>query len=143
MVFIVNLRANFLQPHNYSLRLAFSKPLASSYLVFKPIEQPLSSVVVRRVYRALGQGIRQRKAVTLVVSSLVFAATDTAFRKTLNSLESADLSVLYAALMVIQPRTFLISFCTILLRTHCVARSLATLFLYTTSGSNLGKLTGF
>ena len=42
-----------------------------------------------------------------------------------------------------RPRTSLISFCTVQLRTLCVAHSLATLCLYTTSGPDPGELPGF
>ena len=42
-----------------------------------------------------------------------------------------------------RPRTPLISFCTIQLRTLCAAHSLATLCLFTTFGPNPGELPGF
>ena len=42
-----------------------------------------------------------------------------------------------------RPRTPLISFRTVQLRTLCAAHSLATLCLFTTSGSDLGELPGF
>ena len=41
------------------------------------------------------------------------------------------------------PRTSLISFCTVQLRTLCTAHSLATLCLSTTSGPDPGELPGF
>ena len=40
-----------------------------------------------------------------------------------------------------RPRTPLISFCTVQLRTLCAAHSLATLYLFTTSGPDPGELT--
>ena len=40
-------------------------------------------------------------------------------------------------------RTPLISFCAVQLRTLCAAHSLATLFLFTTSGPDPGELLGF
>ena len=42
-----------------------------------------------------------------------------------------------------RPRTSLISFCTVQLRTLCAAHSLATLCLFTTSGPDPGELPGF
>ena len=42
-----------------------------------------------------------------------------------------------------RPRTPLISFCTVQLRTLCAAHSLATLCLSTTSGPDPGELPGF
>ena len=42
-----------------------------------------------------------------------------------------------------RPRTSLISFCTVQLRTFCAAHSLATLCLFMTSGPDLGELPGF
>ena len=42
-----------------------------------------------------------------------------------------------------RPRTPLISFCTVQLRTLCAAHSLATLYLFTTSGPDPGELPGF
>ena len=42
-----------------------------------------------------------------------------------------------------RPRTPLISFCTVQLRTLCAAHSLATLCLFTTSGPDPGELPGF
>ena len=42
-----------------------------------------------------------------------------------------------------RPRTSLISFCTVQLRTLCAAHSLATLCLFMTSGPDPGELPGF
>ena len=42
-----------------------------------------------------------------------------------------------------RPRTSLISFCTVHLRTLCIAHSLATLCLFTTSGPDPGEFPGF
>ena len=42
-----------------------------------------------------------------------------------------------------RPRTPLISFCTVQLRTLCAAHSLATVYLFTTSGPDPGELLGF
>ena len=42
-----------------------------------------------------------------------------------------------------RPRTPLISFCTVQLRTLCTAHSLATLYLFTTTGPDPGELPGF
>ena len=68
--------------------------------------------------------------IMLAVSSLVFAATDTAFFKVLISLGLAESRILYAAPVDTRPRTSLISFCTVQLRTHCASHSLATLCLH-------------
>ena len=81
--------------------------------------------------------------VVLAVSSLVYAATDTAFFEVLISLGFAELRILPAAPVDTRPRTPLISFCTVQLRTLCAAHSLATLCLSTTSGPGPGKLPGF
>ena len=81
--------------------------------------------------------------VMLAVSSLVFAATDTAFFQVLIFLELAELRIFPAAPVDTRPRTPLISFCTIQLRTVCAAHSLATLCLFTTSGPDPGELPGF
>ena len=51
--------------------------------------------------------------------------------------------ILPAAHVDTRPRTLLISFCTIQLRTLCAARSLATLRLSTNSGQGTGELPGF
>ena len=67
--------------------------------------------------------------VTLAVSSLVYAATDTPFCYVLIFLELAELGILPPAPADIRPRTPLISFCTVQLRTLCAACSLATLCL--------------
>ena len=79
----------------------------------------------------------------LAVSSFVYAATDTAFCEVLISLGLADTRILPAAPVDTRPRTPLISFCTVQLRTLCAAHSLATLCLCTTSGPDLGELPGF
>ena len=81
--------------------------------------------------------------VMLAVSSLVYAATDTAFGQVLISLGSAESKILRAAPVDTRPRTPLISFCTVHLRTLCAAHSLATLCLSTTSGPDPGELPGF
>ena len=61
----------------------------------------------------------------------------------LTSLGLAKLRILRAAPVDTRPRTPLISFCTVQLRTLCVAYSLATLCFSTTSGPDLGELPGF
>ena len=81
--------------------------------------------------------------VILAVSSLVFAATYTAFFSVLISLGLAELRILLAAPVDTRSRTSLISFCTVQLRTFCAAHSLATLCLCTTSGPDPGELPGF
>ena len=81
--------------------------------------------------------------VMFVVSSLVFAATDTAFFWVLISLGLAELRILPTAPVDTRPRTPLISFCTVQLRTLCAAHSLATLCLFTTSGPDPGEFPGF
>ena len=63
------------------------------------------------------------------VFSLVYAATDTAYCWALISLGLAESRILLAAPADTCPRTSLISFCTVQLRTLCAARSLATLSL--------------
>ena len=59
------------------------------------------------------------------------------------SLGLAELRILPAAPVETRPRTPLISFCTVQLRTLCAAHSLATLCLSTTSGPDPGDLPGF
>ena len=81
--------------------------------------------------------------VVLAVFSLVYAAMDTAFFQVLTSLGSAKTRILCAAPVDTRPRTLLISFCTVQLRTLCTAQSLATLCLCTTSGRYPGELPGF
>ena len=81
--------------------------------------------------------------VMLAVSSLVYAATDTAFFWVLISLGLAESRILPAAPVDTRFRTPLISFCTVHLRSVCVAHSLATLCLSTTSGPGPGELPGF
>ena len=81
--------------------------------------------------------------VMLAVSSLVFAATDAAFFQVLISLELAKSRILSAAPMDTSPKTPLVSFCTLLLRTRCAAHSLATLCLCTTPSPDPGELPGF
>ena len=65
--------------------------------------------------------------VMLAVSSLVYAATDTALFYAVISLGLAESKILPAAPADTRPRTPLISFCTVQLRTLYVAHSLATL----------------
>ena len=55
----------------------------------------------------------------------------------------AELRTLPAAPVDTRPRTSLISFCTVQLRTLCAAHSLATLCLSTTSGPDPRELPGF
>ena len=81
--------------------------------------------------------------VMLAMSSLVFAATDTAFFQVLISLGLAESKILPAAPVDTRPRTPLISLCTVELRTLCAAHSLATLCLFTNSGADPGELPGF
>ena len=81
--------------------------------------------------------------VMLAVSSLVFAATDTAFCKVLIYVGLAESRILPAAPVDTRPRTLVISFCTVQLRILCAAHSLATLCLSTTSGPDPGELLGF
>ena len=81
--------------------------------------------------------------VILAVSSLVVAATDTAFRYILVSLGLAESRILHAAPADTRSKTPLISFCTVQPRTLCVARSLAILCLSTISGPGPGELSGF
>ena len=85
----------------------------------------------------------QVPSISLVVSSLVFAATDTAFCYALISLGLAESRILPAAPVDTRPRTPLISFCTVQLRTICAAHSLASLCLFTTSCPDPGELPGF
>ena len=59
------------------------------------------------------------------------------------SLGLAELRILSAVPVDTHPRTPLISFCTVQLWTLCAAYSLATLFLFTTSGPDPGELLGF
>ena len=71
--------------------------------------------------------------VTLAMSSLVFAAIDTAFRLALITLGLAESKILLAAPEDTRPRTHLISFCTVQLRTLYAAQHLLfgnSLFLY-------------
>ena len=79
----------------------------------------------------------------LAVLSLVYAATDTVFSSVLISLELAELRILPAALADTRPRTPLISFCTVQLRTLCVARCLVIFYLSMTFGPGPGELFGF
>ena len=73
--------------------------------------------------------------VMLAVSSLVCAAMDTAFFYVPISPGLAESRILLAAPVDTRPRTSLISFCTVQLRTLCAAHSLATLCLSMTSGA--------
>ena len=79
----------------------------------------------------------------LAVFSLVYAATDTAYCEVLISLGLAESRILPAAPADTRPRTPLISFCSVQLRTFRVAHSLATLCLSTTSGPDPGEFSGF
>ena len=81
--------------------------------------------------------------VMLAVSSLVFAAMDTAFFQVPISPGLVESRILLAAPVDTRPRTSLISFCTVQLRTLCAAHSLATLCLFMTSGPDPGDLPGF
>ena len=81
--------------------------------------------------------------VMLAVSSLVFAATDTAFFLVVISIGLAESRIFPAAPVDTRPRTPLISFCTVQLGTLCAAHSLATLCQFTISGPDLGELPGF
>ena len=76
------------------------------------------------------------------LSSLVYAATDTAFFEVLISVGLAELRILPAAPVDTCPRTSLISFCTVQLRTVCAANSLR-LSISTTSGGDPGELLSF
>ena len=80
--------------------------------------------------------------VTLDLFSLVFAATDTAFCQVISQ-GLAESRILPAAPADTRPRTLLISFCTVQLRTLCAAHSLATLCLFTTSGPGPWESLGF
>ena len=80
--------------------------------------------------------------VMLVVSSLIFTATDTAFY-VLISLGLAESIIFPGVPLDICPRTPLISFCTVQQWTFCSTHSLATLCLSTTSGPDPGELPGF
>ena len=81
--------------------------------------------------------------VMLAVFSLVYAATDTAFFQVLISLGLAESRILPAAPAYTRPRTLLISFCTVHIRTLCAAHSLASLCLSTTTGPGSGELPSF
>ena len=59
------------------------------------------------------------------------------------SLGLAESRILLAAPVDTRPRTSLISFCTVQLRTLCVAHCLVTLYLSMTSGPDPGELPGF
>ena len=78
--------------------------------------------------------------VMLAVSSLIYAATDTVFYQTLISVGMAESRISPAASSGTCPRTPLISFCIVQLRTLCIARLLATLCLSSTSGPGPGEL---
>ena len=80
--------------------------------------------------------------VMLAVFSLVYTATDTAFFWVFIFLGLAESRMLPAVPVDTRPRTSLISFCTVQLRTVCAAHSLATLWLFTTSGPDPGELPG-
>ena len=59
------------------------------------------------------------------------------------SLELAESKILLAAPADTRPRIPLISFCTVQLRTLCIARCLAIFCLSTTSGQGPGEFPGF
>ena len=80
---------------------------------------------------------------TLAVFYLVYAATNTAFCLIFVSLGLAESRILLAASADTRPRTPLISFCTVQLRTLCAAHFIATLCLSTTSGPSPRELPGF
>ena len=71
----------------------------------------------------------QLRKLVLDVLSLVLTATDTAFCNTLIFLELAESRIHHAALVVIRPRTLLISFFAVQLRSLCTARYIAILSL--------------
>ena len=125
-----------------SLVVSLILPLVSTFL-FSSKESVLSNMnsVIIKALRCPQKNLCF--LVTLAVFSLVFAATVTAFCLTLIFLESAESRIFHAVPAVIQPRTPLISFCTVQLRTLYAARSLATLCLSAISGSVLGKFSGF
>ena len=79
----------------------------------------------------------------LAVSSLVYTATGTAYCCALISLGLTESRILPAAHADTRPRTPLISFCTVQLRTLCATCSLATLYLSMTSRPGAGELPGF
>ena len=81
--------------------------------------------------------------VTLAVSSLVLTATYTSFCYTLTFPELAESRILHAAPLIIRPRSPLNLFCIFQLWSLCAVRSLATLYLSTTSDSGPGELPGF
>ena len=81
--------------------------------------------------------------VTFAVFSLVHPAMDTAYCYAPISLGLEESRILHATFAKTRPRTPLISFCTVQLRTFCVARSLAIFCLSTTSGPGPGELSGF
>ena len=80
--------------------------------------------------------------VTFAVFSLVYAATDTAFCYVLTSLGLVESRIL-AAPSHTRPRTPLISFWIVQLRTPYAAHSLATLCFSTTSGPGPGEFPDF
>ena len=79
----------------------------------------------------------------LAVFSLVFAAADKAFFLVFISLGLAEAKILPAAPVDTRPRTFLISFCTVQLRTLCTTHSFAIFCPSTTSGPDPGELPSF
>ena len=80
---------------------------------------------------------------TLAVLSFVYATTNNAFCLVLLSLGLAESRILPETPADTRPRTLVISFCTVQLRTLCAAHSLATLCLSTISGQGPGELPGF
>ena len=123
------------------------------------VVSPLLSLVSTLVFSRTGSVLSLRSILThrfpqfllrnlcsfvmLAVSSLVFAAMDTAFFWVLISLGLVESRILPAAPVDTRPRTSLILFCTVQLRTLCTAHSLATLCPFTTSGPDPGELPGF
>ena len=81
--------------------------------------------------------------ITFAVFSLVLAATDTVSCLVLISVGLAESRILSAAPANTRPRTPLISFSLVQLRTLCTAHFLTTLCLFTTSGSGSGEFLGF
>ena len=75
--------------------------------------------------------------------SIVYAATDTSSVYVFISLGLVESRILPAAHVDTRPRTPLISFCTVQLRTLCAAHSLATLCPSTIFGSVPGEFPGF
>ena len=119
----------------------------------------LLSVVTTLVFSRIGCVLSHRSSLThrlprfsprnlcsyviLAVSSLVYAATNTAFFYASISLSLAEPRFLDAAPADARPRTPLIPFCTVQLRTLCAACSLAIFCLCKTSGAGPEELLCF